>query len=868
SFCELEGCDVVVSKANHGLWAISNLWPEIKVKAINKLTTYFQRLIEALQAKGYVPGTNLFGYPYDWRQCVSSAAVQRPLTDLIQSVTAQTGHTPVVICHSMGGQVLRAYLAKDPATRVPSIRAFVAVCCPFKGVQGVTSQSLLHGYNLSQPTLLLANRSQKQCQDRSAAAYCLQSLPGDALGEDNYGRIYLRERLVPNMTYQEWVESGEGGRERGKAGRVSGDVTPVDDPSPTRIVDAIEMLSADDTHPASPPKTPSRGITGRLRERLSRRGTANTPSVGGGADPVSVVTEPPSKPEEPVMIPRFKESLLGIVERLTKPHDVGSPSEYVSDQSTLSLSLSAASSCATSTAVTPASVEGVVVPSTEGVSPAGQGHSFSAPTSVESDEACPPPTQDSPEAAALYVAPASPNPVSESASTHTSTPASPSGSTTPSSSSGLMASTVSVSEVLRQLGPEWKYPTSVPLTPEGVEEDKWVCFSFDAPLSEEYLADPERRQFVLPEGERERERQEERGQVVPERETGYQLARCTYPASEEDLLRVASGETSLSGTYHSSLDQLLHYSHNFTREESRLLWGVLPVLRQSLSHALNRSPDSHMLRETAAVCAESHVTGLCSVVRAETKRRRVGGGSAVSSPRAGSTPSSTGDTSRNPSPFCYPLCSPCLTVTPASTKEASGALPVDTTRSSTAATSHVSHIPVLSDVVRLGLKALTADTEGGEGEPRTRHIQTLVDGICGTQEIRRLCGFRNDIWERSVSLGHLLGSPIVREAFEAHPETAFYSITGGRHSTWRDTVYTQPVRRFSDGIYCPQDLFAQKPVHTLCPDGDGTVCTESASGDGLPARERVSLPYGHKEVLDRPEFHSHVLRWLGELDSE
>ncbi|GIQ91513.1 hypothetical protein KIPB_014800, partial [Kipferlia bialata] len=46
SFCEDDGCEIVVSQAEHGLWAITNLLPEVPVKTIRKFTTYYEFLID------------------------------------------------------------------------------------------------------------------------------------------------------------------------------------------------------------------------------------------------------------------------------------------------------------------------------------------------------------------------------------------------------------------------------------------------------------------------------------------------------------------------------------------------------------------------------------------------------------------------------------------------------------------------------------------------------------------------------------------------------------------------------------------------------------------------------------------------------
>ncbi len=72
----------------------------------------FDLLISKLQNDGYVEGTNLFVFPYDWRKDNSESAIL--LKNKIDAVLAQTGKTKVdVIAHSMGGLVAKKYIADN-----------------------------------------------------------------------------------------------------------------------------------------------------------------------------------------------------------------------------------------------------------------------------------------------------------------------------------------------------------------------------------------------------------------------------------------------------------------------------------------------------------------------------------------------------------------------------------------------------------------------------------------------------------------------------------------------------------------------------------------------------------------------------------
>lgn len=70
----------------------------------------FDNLINKLQEEGYVEGSNLFVFPYDWRLSTKGTALL--LNDEINKIISDTGQTQVdIISHSMGGLVAKKYIA-------------------------------------------------------------------------------------------------------------------------------------------------------------------------------------------------------------------------------------------------------------------------------------------------------------------------------------------------------------------------------------------------------------------------------------------------------------------------------------------------------------------------------------------------------------------------------------------------------------------------------------------------------------------------------------------------------------------------------------------------------------------------------------
>ncbi|MES2023404.1 MAG: alpha/beta fold hydrolase [Patescibacteria group bacterium] len=86
----------------------------------NTVTDTWSGLIDKLTTSvigGYVEGTDLFVFPYDWRKSDADTAVL--LKDKIDAVLAQTGAEKVdIISHSMGGLIAEKYIADNGKDKI------------------------------------------------------------------------------------------------------------------------------------------------------------------------------------------------------------------------------------------------------------------------------------------------------------------------------------------------------------------------------------------------------------------------------------------------------------------------------------------------------------------------------------------------------------------------------------------------------------------------------------------------------------------------------------------------------------------------------------------------------------------------------
>jgi lysophospholipase-3 len=125
------------------------------------LTDYFSALVQALTARGYTPGTNLHGAPYDWRlapdaHMVPGGYYDRRLRLLIQtSVNRSAGHRAWIVAHSLGCPTASAFLSSQSdawlATHIEGLVALARVW----GDGATLAMAMVSGDNFGLPPIPL-----------------------------------------------------------------------------------------------------------------------------------------------------------------------------------------------------------------------------------------------------------------------------------------------------------------------------------------------------------------------------------------------------------------------------------------------------------------------------------------------------------------------------------------------------------------------------------------------------------------------------------------------------------------------------------------------------------------------------------------
>ena len=85
-----------------GLDAIRNLDPSVDIWPVYDYLSYFDEIISDLESRGWVPGKNLFGMPWDWRQSQCWPPTMNRLRDTLVNAQKASGRNVTIISHSMG----------------------------------------------------------------------------------------------------------------------------------------------------------------------------------------------------------------------------------------------------------------------------------------------------------------------------------------------------------------------------------------------------------------------------------------------------------------------------------------------------------------------------------------------------------------------------------------------------------------------------------------------------------------------------------------------------------------------------------------------------------------------------------------------
>eukprot|EP00271_Cylindrocystis_brebissonii_P015684 TRINITY_DN38652_c0_g1_i1.p1 TRINITY_DN38652_c0_g1~~TRINITY_DN38652_c0_g1_i1.p1 ORF type:complete len:521 (-),score=105.23 TRINITY_DN38652_c0_g1_i1:1212-2774(-) len=134
---------IEVPQDNYGLYAVDKLDPDVKFNLA--VVNYFHEMIEAMHGWGFVDGTSLFGFGYDFRQSNRLPATLDALREKLASIHDTTGKKVNVVTHSMGGVLFKCFLALHPEEVERYVQSWVAIACPFRGAPGFILDTLLTG---------------------------------------------------------------------------------------------------------------------------------------------------------------------------------------------------------------------------------------------------------------------------------------------------------------------------------------------------------------------------------------------------------------------------------------------------------------------------------------------------------------------------------------------------------------------------------------------------------------------------------------------------------------------------------------------------------------------------------------------------
>ncbi|KAK9735834.1 hypothetical protein RND81_04G231600 [Saponaria officinalis] len=142
-----ESSEIVVPDDDHGLYAIDILDPSLFVKCFHLTEVYhFHDMIDMLVDCGYIKGTTLFGYGYDFRQSNRIDKLMEGLKAKLETAHKASGGRQVnLISHSMGGILIKCFMTLYPDVFSKYVNKWICIACPFQGAPGCINDALLTG---------------------------------------------------------------------------------------------------------------------------------------------------------------------------------------------------------------------------------------------------------------------------------------------------------------------------------------------------------------------------------------------------------------------------------------------------------------------------------------------------------------------------------------------------------------------------------------------------------------------------------------------------------------------------------------------------------------------------------------------------
>ncbi|CAL6100231.1 Lecithin-cholesterol_acyltransferase [Hexamita inflata] len=143
-----------------GIAHLSNQFP------LSLLMGGYEPTIKYLESLGYTRNVNIFAFPYDWRQDPTGTYTQVLFQAFVHNIASRTGQKVVLVGHSMGSVVIKAFIQQKPTVADEFVDKFISVGGAFNGcasnfinlhrefnVPGFPSNQALRGLMGSMPSV-------------------------------------------------------------------------------------------------------------------------------------------------------------------------------------------------------------------------------------------------------------------------------------------------------------------------------------------------------------------------------------------------------------------------------------------------------------------------------------------------------------------------------------------------------------------------------------------------------------------------------------------------------------------------------------------------------------------------------------------
>lgn len=135
---------IEVPQDRHGLYSCDILDPDLLIPL--SIVYYFHDLIQKLLDWGYEEGSTLFGFGYDFRQSNRLPEVMESFKARLETAYIASGGKKVnIVSHSMGGVLVKSFLALHYDDFKKYVNTWIAIAAPFQGAPGFILDSLLTG---------------------------------------------------------------------------------------------------------------------------------------------------------------------------------------------------------------------------------------------------------------------------------------------------------------------------------------------------------------------------------------------------------------------------------------------------------------------------------------------------------------------------------------------------------------------------------------------------------------------------------------------------------------------------------------------------------------------------------------------------